>query len=172
MAATVATAASSTITTAASSTNSGIPSIPPNVLTGIAYLCNTDANRSVMCWYDNASASSDGITPPQATDPVGPSDSVVTWEGQVVRGIIMPSDSPTDFSTNIGLDGATAPFQSQVGTASLLLLPAPGQPASTSYYADFNVFKDDLRVLYTDGQFGQVYSVYYCLFANSFHGLG
>ena len=153
-------------------TNDGVPEVPPNVLTGIAYLCNTDANRSVMCWYDNASLSQDGVTAPQATDPVGPTDSDVTWEGQQVSGIIMASDTPADFSCNIGVDGATAPFQSQVGTASLLLLPTPGQPATTHYYADFNCFKDDARVLYTDGQFGQVYSLYYCLFANGLHATG
>jgi hypothetical protein len=147
-----------------------IPPIPPTVPTGIAYLCNTDANRSVMCWYDNASVSQDGVTLPQATDPIGPSD--VTWEGQPMSGLIMNSDSPTDFTCDIGVNAQAAAFRSQVGTASLLLIPSPGQPASTSYFADFNCFKDNGRVLYTDGNFGQVYSIYYCLFANSFHGTG
>jgi hypothetical protein len=174
MAATVTAHPSSatTTTTTAPSAKFSIPTIPPNVSTGIAYLCNTDANRSVMCWYDNASVSQDGVTLPQATDPVGPSDSDVTWEGQPVRGLIMNSESPTDFTCNIGVNAPEAAFQSQVGTASLLLLPSPGQPATTSYFADFNCFKDNGRVLYTDGNFGKVYSIYYCLFANSFHGTG
>jgi hypothetical protein len=72
------------------------PIVPDNVKTGIAYLCNSDSNRSVMCWYDNASTSVDGVTLPQAADPVGPTNGFVTWEGHDVAGIIMSSNDPTD----------------------------------------------------------------------------
>ena len=75
-----------------------IPPVPPTVSTGIAYLCNTAAGRSCICWYDNLSTSQDGVTPPQVTDPVGPSDADVVWEGQQVSGIIMNSETPTDFT--------------------------------------------------------------------------
>src|SRR3954454_20789808 len=75
------------------------PTIPDNVHTGIAYLCNSDSNRSVMCWYDDASTSQDGVTLPQAADPVGPTNGPVTWEDQNVRGIIMSSNKPTDVSS-------------------------------------------------------------------------
>jgi hypothetical protein len=79
------------------------PTIPDNIKTGVAYLCNSDSNRSVMCWYDNASTSQDGVTLPQATDPVGPTNGPVTWEGQRVSGIIMSSDKPTDVSSPVPL---------------------------------------------------------------------
>ena len=77
------------------------PTIPDNVKTGVAYLCNSDSNRSLMCWYDNASTSQDGVTLPQAADPVGPTNGPVTWEGQAVRGIIMSSNKPTDVSSPV-----------------------------------------------------------------------
>ena len=76
------------------------------------------------------------------------------------------------FTTSIYANAQSANFQDKVGTASLLLLPYPGQPSTTDYFADFNCFKDDNRVLYTDANFGKVYSLYYCQFANSLHGTG
>jgi hypothetical protein len=76
------------------------------------------------------------------------------------------------FTTSIYVNAQSANFQAKVGTASLLLLPYPGQPSTTNYFADFNCFKDDNRVLYTDANFGKVYSLYYCQFANSLHGTG
>ncbi len=148
------------------------PTVPDNVKSGIAYLCNSDSNRSLMCWYDNASVSNDGVTLPQAADPVGPTNGPVTWEGQTVRGIIMSSNKPTDFATTIGPNAQSANFQDQVGIASLLLLPFPGQPDTTDYFANFSCFKDDARVVYTDANFGKVYCLYYCTFANAIHGTG
>jgi hypothetical protein len=53
----------------------------------------------------------------------------------------------------------------------LLLNALPGQPAETMFFADFNCFRDDGRVLYTDANLGQVNSLYYCIFANAVHGV-
>jgi hypothetical protein len=98
------------------------PTIPDNVRTGVAYLCNSDSNRSLMCWYDNASTSQDGVTLPQAADPVGPTNGPVTWEGQIVRGIIMSSNKPTDVSSPV----PSKLYQWQPGSIQSLSLYAPG----------------------------------------------
>jgi hypothetical protein len=76
------------------------------------------------------------------------------------------------FTTSIAANAQSANFQDKVGTASLLLLPVLGQPSTRDNFADFNCFKDDNRVLYTDANFGKVYSLYYCQFANRVEGAG
>ena len=48
------------------------------------------------------------------------------------------------FTTSIGANAQSANFQDK---------------STTNYFADFNCFKDDNRVLYTDANFGKVYSL-------------
>ena len=155
------------MTTNPSAPQSHFPVVPDNVKTGIAYMTNTDANNSMMCWYDNASASQDGLAVPQAADLVGPVDSVVTWEGHFIKGLLFPSDTPKDFTSEVFGDAQSHNFQDKVGVANLLLLRTDGQPANVNNFANFDVFKDNGRLLYTDANFGKVYSIYYSTFNNT-----
>ena len=140
------------------------PPIPPTVKTGIAYLTNTDANNSMMCWYDNVSASQDGLAVPQAADLVGPVDSDVVWEGYFINGLLFNSDTPKDFTSEIFANAQSLGYQQKCGVANLLLNRTPGQPDNVRNFVNFDAFKDNGRVLYTDSNYGKVYCLYYCTF--------
>ncbi|KAF9888601.1 hypothetical protein FE257_008533 [Aspergillus nanangensis] len=117
---------------------------PPETI----YLSNCNVHnsimRSAMFYYPAGAESVHGELPESGNHAGIAGDTIVTWEGNFIRGVF----------------GSGVVFTSQITAGPHLPLNHSGD--GFTYTRNFNCYRDYDRVLFTAPHWGTCYSIYYC----------